>query len=74
MTDDIDRRTIRTILDDFVLPAVLSDEYRFSPSGKYVSLPGMGVEWGGYGVLLGGVMGNCERHVDLWEGFRRMVT
>ncbi len=39
VTDDIDRRTIRTILDDFMQPAVLSDDYKFSSSDKYVSIP-----------------------------------
>jgi dynein heavy chain len=40
VTDDIDRRTICTILDDFMNEKVLSDDYQFEiPSGKYVSLP-----------------------------------
>lgn len=38
VTDDVDRRTICTILDDFVNPRVLSDDYAFTPSGKYPSL------------------------------------
>lgn len=39
MTDDVDRRTICTILDDFINPAVLDDNYSFTPSGKYTSIP-----------------------------------
>ncbi len=39
VTDDNDRRTIRTILDDFINPDVLQDDYAFSPSRKYMSLP-----------------------------------
>ncbi|RYG67806.1 hypothetical protein EON64_06645 [archaeon] len=33
VTDDKDRRCIMNILDDFYNPVILSDEYRFSPSG-----------------------------------------
>jgi hypothetical protein len=33
VTDDVDRRTIVTILDDFINPRVLSDDYKFSSSG-----------------------------------------
>jgi dynein heavy chain len=36
VTDDIDRRTIRTILDDFMNEQVLSDEYVLA--GKYTSI------------------------------------
>lgn len=39
VTDDIDRRLIRTILDGFINPQMLADGYAFSPSGTYVSLP-----------------------------------
>lgn len=39
VTDDVDRRTIATILDGFINPRVLDDEYSFSPSGKYMSIP-----------------------------------
>lgn len=38
VTDDVDRRTICTILDDFINPAVLEDGYKFSPSGKYITI------------------------------------
>jgi dynein heavy chain len=38
VTDDIDRRTIKTILDDFMCPEVLSDEYQFTASDKYKSI------------------------------------
>ena len=34
VTDDVDRRTMNTILADFVDPGVLSDDYKFSPSGE----------------------------------------
>ncbi|XXQ30104.1 AAA+ ATPase domain-containing protein [Plasmodiophora brassicae] len=39
VTDDIDRRTIRTILDDFVTPQALRSNYSFSASGHYHSIP-----------------------------------
>jgi dynein heavy chain len=39
VTDDVDRRTICTILDDFINEAVLADDYSFTPSGKYLSIP-----------------------------------
>jgi len=39
VTDLQDWRTIETILDDFMNPDVLSDDYRFSESGKYLSVP-----------------------------------
>jgi len=39
VTDNNDRRTIMTILDDYMNPNVQDDEYRFSPSGKYTSIP-----------------------------------
>lgn len=35
VTDDKDRRCIMNILDDFYTPGVLSDSYKFSPSGTY---------------------------------------
>jgi dynein heavy chain len=35
VTDDKDRRCIMNILDDFYNPSILSDDYRFSPSGTY---------------------------------------
>ena len=38
VTDDVDRRTICTILDDFVNSKVLEDGYKFSPSGDYTSI------------------------------------
>eukprot|EP00743_Colponemidia_sp_Colp-15_P007299 GILK01007882.1.p1 GENE.GILK01007882.1~~GILK01007882.1.p1 ORF type:complete len:1232 (+),score=259.13 GILK01007882.1:87-3698(+) len=41
VTDDIDRRTMRTVLMDFVTPAVLTEGYQFSPSGAYVSPPAL---------------------------------
>ena len=34
VTDDVDRRTICTILDDFINENVLSDDYSFSASGS----------------------------------------
>ena len=37
VTDDVDRRTMNTILADFVDPGVLSDDYKFSPSGEFCS-------------------------------------
>jgi dynein heavy chain len=39
ITDYNDQKVIRTILDDFINPAVLGDDYSFSSSGKYLSLP-----------------------------------
>lgn len=38
VTDSRDSVTIRTILDDFVNPDVLRDDYKFTPSGRYVSI------------------------------------
>jgi dynein heavy chain len=38
VTDDVDRRTIATILSDFIKPEVLRDDYAFTQSGKYKSL------------------------------------
>jgi dynein heavy chain len=38
VTDDKDRRTMCNILDDFVNPNVMADDYSFSPSGDYKSL------------------------------------
>lgn len=39
VTDARDRRTLVTILDDYVTAGVLSDDYAFSASGAYKSLP-----------------------------------
>ncbi len=42
VTYDVDRRTIATILDDFVCEGVLSDDYSLvagATNGKYLSLP-----------------------------------
>jgi len=38
VTDQQDRRTIEYILDDFMKADVLSNEYKFSTSGKYMSV------------------------------------
>lgn len=38
VTDDWDRRTIMTILADFVNVGVMKNDYSFSPSGSYVSI------------------------------------
>jgi len=35
VTDHLDRRTLMTLLDVFMLPEVLDPHYKFSPSGKY---------------------------------------
>jgi len=37
VTDGTDRRTIRTILDDFMHPTVVDTGHPFSPSGRYIS-------------------------------------
>jgi len=39
VTDDWDRRTLMTILDDYMCEAVLTPNYAFSPSRIYHSLP-----------------------------------
>lgn len=39
VTDPQDRRCIRTILDDFIRVEVMSDDFKFSPSGDYLSIP-----------------------------------
>jgi dynein heavy chain len=45
VTDSIDRRTIMTILDDFINPEVVETEnYAFSPSGRYTSIEVQGVQ------------------------------
>jgi len=33
ITDEVDRRTIKAILSDFLRPAIMNDTYKFSPSG-----------------------------------------
>ena len=38
VTDDWDRRTIMTILDTFVTPQILDNNYAFSPSGNFKSI------------------------------------
>jgi hypothetical protein len=35
VTDDQDRRTIMTILEDFYFDGVLSESHKYSPSGMY---------------------------------------
>jgi dynein heavy chain len=45
VTDTIDRRTIMTILNDYVNDRVVSEEnYKFSPSGRYTSIEANGVQ------------------------------
>nr|CCC93687.1 unnamed protein product [Trypanosoma congolense IL3000] len=39
VTDDWDRRTLNTLLEGFVHPDVMKDDYKFSPSGTYYSIP-----------------------------------
>ncbi|ETO33001.1 dynein heavy chain [Reticulomyxa filosa] len=39
VTDEIDRHTSKTILNDFITPDALCDDYKFSPSGVYRSIP-----------------------------------
>jgi dynein heavy chain len=39
VTDDKDRRCIMSILADFYNPAIIKDDYRFSPSGTYYAPP-----------------------------------
>ena len=39
VTDDWDRRTLLTLLHQFVVPEVLNDGYSFSDSGLYTSIP-----------------------------------
>jgi len=39
VTDVHDRRTINNILTDFYCPEILSDDYKFSPSGIYYAPP-----------------------------------
>lgn len=39
VTDNKDRRTLMTILDDYMNPNVQDDDYKFSASGKYCSIP-----------------------------------
>ena len=38
VTDNTDRRTSKIILDDFICPEVLNENYAFSASGKYHSI------------------------------------
>ena len=44
VTDDKDRRLCACILQGFYSPAILDDEYRFSPSGQYYAPPEGDVE------------------------------
>lgn len=37
VTDDKDRRLINNLISTFTGPDILSEDYRFSPSGTYVS-------------------------------------
>lgn len=46
VTDSTDVRLIEAILANFMNADVLSDEYKFSPSGIYMSLPAG--EWADY--------------------------
>ncbi|EAY19693.1 Dynein heavy chain family protein [Trichomonas vaginalis G3] len=39
VTDDWDRRTLLSILDDFYNPDVISDTYKFTENPRYTSLP-----------------------------------
>ncbi|OHT02341.1 Dynein heavy chain family protein [Tritrichomonas foetus] len=39
VTDDWDRRTLLSILDDFYTPKVMSDTYQFTENPRYLSLP-----------------------------------
>jgi dynein heavy chain, axonemal len=39
VTDDWDRRTLKSILSRFYNPAILEDQYQFSPSGIYFAPP-----------------------------------
>jgi dynein heavy chain len=39
VTDDKDRRCIMNILDDYYNPSIVSDTYKFSPSGIYFAPP-----------------------------------
>eukprot|EP01084_Bolivina_argentea_P307912 532286_1 len=38
VTDNTDRRTSKIILDDFICPQILNENYNFSKSGKYYSI------------------------------------
>jgi dynein heavy chain len=44
ITDDWDRRTLLSILDDFYTPDVMSDSYQFTENPAYKSLPEQGVK------------------------------
>jgi dynein heavy chain len=39
VTDDWDRRTLLSILDDFYTPKVMSDSYQFTENARYLSMP-----------------------------------
>jgi dynein heavy chain len=39
VTDDWDRRTLLSILDDFYTPKVMSDSYQFTENPRYLSMP-----------------------------------
>lgn len=39
VTDGTDRRTLMTIINLFYNPKILTEEYKFSPSGKYYAPP-----------------------------------
>ena len=41
VTDDIDRRCVATILDDFINPRIMADDYLFAPSPLARSLPAL---------------------------------
>ena len=44
VTDPMDRRLIKVILQDFYTHEILKDDYKFSPSGIYFAPPETGIE------------------------------